>query len=43
MGLTDSEVTAILEATQVAYTKMLDTLVPNKGYNWQAFGNQVLH
>ena len=40
MGLTDSEVAAIQTATQSAWQQMLDVLVPQMGYNWQAFGDQ---
>ena len=40
MGLTSDQVSALQEATQLAYTKMIDTLVQHSGYNWQAFGDQ---
>ena len=42
MGLTDAQVLEIQEATQAAWTQMLQTLLPNQGYNWQVGRSRLL-
>lgn len=38
MGLSDEQVHALSDATQLAYAAVLRALIRTNAYNWQAFG-----
>jgi len=39
MGLTQDQIVKIQQDSQAAWTKMLDTIIQHRGYNWQAFSD----